>query len=210
MTALASQRSAAYANFAAAFAFPDAEALTAIRSGYLVDFFHRLLAGRQDPLAAAVDWRALAGERIDLDGLQEEFTRLFEVEAAGPPCPLLESHYRGAELANLEELVRYYDFFGLSLPDDRQVRPDHLGTQLEFLHFLSFNEAQSGDDPEAAAALSRAQRDFIERHTGAWIPLLGRALEAQDACPFFFELTRLLEHFLMAEMQRHGEQVETT
>lgn len=209
MTALAPERSAAYANFAAAFAFPDAEAAAAIRSGYLADSFRALLSSIHGPLAAEIDWRALGG-KVDLDRLQEEFTRLFEAGPNGPPCPLIESHYRGAEMANLEELVRYYDFFGLSLPDDRQVRPDHLSTQLEFLHFLAFYEAQAGDDPQAAAALARAQCDFIGRHTGAWIPMLGSALAAQDASPFFSELTRLLERFLTAEMQRHGAQVEPT
>ena len=210
MTALASERSRAYANFAAAFAFPDTATLEAIRSGNLAGFFRQLLAGIHDPLPAGIDWAVLGGQRVDLDGLQEEFTRLFEAGEGGPPCPLHESHYRGAELTNLEELVRYYDFFGLSLPDDRQVRPDHLATQLEFLHFLAFHEAQFSADQPVAAALSRAQRDFIVRHTGAWIPLLNRALAGQAMGPFFPELTRLLERFLNAEMARLNEQVGPT
>lgn len=210
MSAAASDCSRAYAGFAAAFAYPDAQALDVMKSGQFADFFRQLVSATHAPLAAGTDWRALDGEWADLDSLQEEFTRLFEAGSAGPPCPLYESHYRGGELETLEELVRYYDFFGLSLPDDRQVRPDHLATQLEFLHFLSFHEAQSGEDPAVVAALVRAQRDFIDRHTGAWIPMLGQALAAQPARRFFPELTRLLDNFLKAEMARLGEQVNAT
>ena len=210
MTPLVAERSRAYANFAAAFAYPGAETLEAIRSGDLADFFRLLLSGIDATFVSDVDWRALRGEGADLDGLQEEFTRLFDAGDSGPLCPLHESHYRGSELETFEELVRYYDFFGLSLPEDRQVRPDHLATQLEFLHYLSFREAQSSGDQDSTASLVRAQRDFIGRHTGAWVPMLASALAGQGATPFFPELTRLLERFLQAEWLRLNEQANET
>jgi DMSO reductase family type II enzyme chaperone len=189
-----------YANLGSAFGFPGEEILGAIEDGKLSGHFHQLLSSIHGPVGNDIDWEALGGRQAAGTDLQVEFTRLFEAGEGGPPCPLLESHYRGAELGNLEELVRYYEFFGLSLPDDRQVRPDHLTTQLDFLHFLAFNEAEATDEPEAAVALARAQRDFIRRHTGAWIPLLREALARQSAAPYFLELARMLERFIGAEM----------
>lgn len=40
-----------------------------------------------------------------------------------------------------EDLVRLHGRFGLELADSPRGLPDHLATQLEFVHFLAFREA---------------------------------------------------------------------
>jgi TorA maturation chaperone TorD len=85
--------------------------------------------------------------------------------------------------------------------------PDHITTELEFLHFLAFREAEalhSGDDP---GAFRRAQRDFAARHPGRWIPKLRERLEAQDPMPFFRELVSQLDRFLVHDQNRLVELV---
>jgi TorA maturation chaperone TorD len=49
-----------------------------------------------------------------------------------------------------------------------------------------------------------AERDFIARHLGRWIPRMRAKLVEQDPKPmrFFDELTRLLEAFLYNEVER--------
>jgi DMSO reductase family type II enzyme chaperone len=100
-------------------------------------------------------------------------------------------------MKTMEEAVRFYNHFGLTLSESPHELPDHLTTELEFLHFLAFREAQSleqGDDP---GAYQRAQRDFLARHLGRWIPKMREKMERKDPMPFFLELVRRLESFLM-------------
>lgn len=99
-------------------------------------------------------------------------------------------------MKTMEEAVRFYNHFGLTLAETPRELPDHLTTELEFLHFLAFREAEAregGDDP---GAFLRAQRDFLERHPGRWLPRLRERLEGLEPLPFFRELVICLERFV--------------
>ncbi|MBK6402600.1 MAG: molecular chaperone TorD family protein [Rhodocyclaceae bacterium] len=194
-------RSLAYATFARAFRYPDHEALGVIRDGALVAVLRQLLGVVANDLVADTDWDALQDGGPDNDSLQEEFTRLFDTGEQGPACPLNGSQYRGSAMASMEELVRYYNHFGLSLPERRYEEPDHLTTQLEFLHYLTYQEAQLARAGEDVSGLLRAQRDFIVRHPAAWIADMRQRLASQQPLRFFLELTRLLERYLLLEAE---------
>jgi DMSO reductase family type II enzyme chaperone len=197
-------RSMAYRTFATAFEFPDQDALAVIRQGLLADALRRLLTALGPHQVKGAHWSALR-DAGDGDALQEEFTRLFEAGETGPACPIRGGIYGSA--GALEERVRYYRFFGLSLTQATQGEPDHLATELEFLLYLSFQQAQWKGEEVGLRGLMRAERDFIVRHTGAWVPLMRRKLMAQNTMPFFLELTRLLERFLEAEVRRLSDGV---
>jgi DMSO reductase family type II enzyme chaperone len=195
----AGARSRAYAAFAEMFGYPDKEYFEAVRSGTLAEALREVLANVDPSLVEGGDghWEALSNAGDGEDDLAVEFTRLFDVGASGPPCPLYGGLYGGARMKTMEEAVRFYNHFGLTLSDSPHELPDHLTTELEFLHFLAFREAQSleqGDDP---GAYRRAQRDFLARHLGRWIPKMRTKLEGEDPMPFFLELVRRLESFLM-------------
>ena len=146
-------------------------------------------------------WEALseAGEK---DDLAVEFTRLFDVGAGGPPCPLYGGLYVGARMKTMEEVVRFYNHFGLTVSESPRELPDHITTELEFLHFLAFREAQAIEQGAEPDAFRRAQRDFIARHLGRWIPKLRAKLEGANAMPFFPELVGRLERLLESELER--------
>jgi len=199
--ALATARSRAYATFAGCFEYPDEELCELVRAGALARTLRAGLAAVDVGLADDLDAAALsdAGQG---DALAVEFTRLFDVGASGPPCPLYGGTWGGARMKTMEETVRFYNHFGLTLSESPRELPDHLTTELEFLHFLTFHEAealQCGEDP---GSFRRAARDFVARHPGRWVPKLGRKLAAQDPLPFFRELVRQLERFLTHE-ERH-------
>ncbi|QDX80741.1 hypothetical protein B9N43_05470 [Denitratisoma sp. DHT3] len=200
-------RSLAYAAFATAFAYPDREGLEAIRSGVLADALRQLLGLLVPRLEEDTDWAALRDAGPDDDALQVDFTRLFDAGPDGPDCPMNGSHYGGGETEAKEELVRFYNFFGLSLADGQQEEPDHLITELEFLHYLSYQEAQLIAAGESADGLLRAQRDFIARHPGAWVPAMRQKLVKKNAMRFFPALTELLARFLRAEETRLTERI---
>lgn len=200
-------RSLAYAALAAAFAYPDGEGLDVIRSGALANALRQLLTPLYPELAADANWDALRETGPDDDALQVDFTRLFDAGDEGPQCPLNGSHYGTGTLETVEEAVRFYNFFGLSLSAERTEDPDHLTTELEFLHFLAYQEAQLVEAGEDAVGLQRAQRDFIVRHPGAWVPAMRKQLLARQPMRFFPELVRLLESFLKAEELRLTHQI---
>ena len=196
----AAVRSRAFALFAEAARFPDPELLAAIRSGAVARALEATLDEVDPALAAGIVWEALAdagGE--DGDALAVEHTRLFEVGISGPPCALYGGLYGDARMKTMEEAVRFYNHFGLTLAEDPHELPDHLGTQLEFLHYLAFREAEATESGLDPGAYRRAQRDFVERHPGRWVPKLVQKLARAEAAPYYATLFGLLARFLAHE-----------
>ncbi|MFQ5418243.1 MAG: molecular chaperone TorD family protein [Myxococcota bacterium] len=194
----AAARSLAYSTFARMFEYPDREQNDAIRSGALAALLRKALLAVDPAVDGAVNWDALqdAGEE---DDLAVEFTRLFDVGSGTPPCPLDGGLYFGTRMKTMEEAVRFYNFFGLTLSQAPHELPDHVTTELEFLHFLAFREAEAfeaGGDP---GPWRRAQRDFVARHPGRWIPELRKRLEREQPMRFFWELVCGLASFLESE-----------
>ena len=129
-------------------------------------------------------------------------TALLDVGTGAPPCPLHGGLYGGARMKTMEEAVRFYNFFDLTLSEEPRELPDHLTTQLEFLHFLAFREAQTLEAGADAGSWQRAQRDFLGRHPGRWVPQLRARLEKEEPMPFFRELVARLAAFLESDAQR--------
>jgi DMSO reductase family type II enzyme chaperone len=198
---LAAARSRAWGAFAELFEYPDDELYEAACSGTLVQVLRDVLQAVDPSLLEGGRWEALteAGEK---DDLAVEFTRLFDVGAGGPPCPLYGGLYVGARMKTMEEVVRFYNHFGLTLSESPRELPDHVTTELEFLHFLAFREAQALEQGAEPDPFRRAQRDFIARHPGRWIPKLRAKLEGANAMPFFAEIVGRLERLLKNDLER--------
>jgi DMSO reductase family type II enzyme chaperone len=195
-------RSRAYATFARLFDYPDGELFEDVRNGTLAEALRSVLAEVDPALAGSGNWAALREAGGDPDDLAVEYTRLFDVGSSGPPCPLYGGLYSGARMKTMEEAVRFYNHFGLSMAESPRELPDHITTQLEFLHFLAFREAEALDGDDDPGPFQRAQRDFVSRHPGRWVPQLRARLEKNGPMPFFVELVARLEDFL-AHDARH-------
>jgi DMSO reductase family type II enzyme chaperone len=191
----AAARSRAYGALAQAFEYPDAELCEASRSGELGKALTDILRAVDAGLCEGVDWSAFA-DPGEADALAVEFTRLFDVGASGPPCPLYGGLYGSARMKIMEEAVRFYNHFGLTLSESPRELPDHITTELEFLHFLGYREAEAIESGQDADAYRRAQRDFIARHPGRWVPQLRKRLEGESPMPFFLELVGRIESLL--------------
>ncbi len=191
-------RSKCYALLASGYNVPDEERFEEISSGGLV----AALEEQRGELPYEFDF---AIEPIPAewshDDLQAEFLRLFEVGAGGPPCPLYGGVWSADRMKAMEEVVRFYNYFGLKLSDERRIPPDHLATELEFLHYLTFRQAASRLE-QLAVPYRQAQLDFIERQPGAWVPKLKERLDGLETVAFFTSLVDATARLLEAD-HRH-------
>jgi DMSO reductase family type II enzyme chaperone len=204
---LAGERSRAYQLFCTALSYPEDDLCQAIHSGALSDALREVLSALDESLVQDADWAALRDAGDGEDDLAVEFSRLFDVGASGPPCPLYGGLYFGARMKTMEEAIRFYNHFGLTLSDDPRELPDHLATQLEFLHYLAFQEAQELPRNGDAGPYQRAQRDFLARHPGRWVSKLRERVEGQKPAAYFLQLIRLLERFLAGELARLSHEI---
>jgi len=202
--ARARARSELYRVLAGAFEYPDAGLREAFAGRELRDALGRLLPQVTPALAERFDAAALAAVP-PLEDLAADYSALFDVGSSGkPPCPLYGGAYGGAErLAVMEEVVRFYDHFGLRMAQAVNEMPDALGTELEFLHFLAGRQADVLATRGDAGPFERAEHDFLERHPGRWVPQMRARLDAGEASPFYRELVHVLDDCL----QRMREQV---
>ncbi len=192
----AGARSCFYAHLSRAFAFPQPAFHTEVLGGRWLEAQAALLAALPSRLnnGAPGGWRAPAG----YNRFQSEYIRLFEVGPRGrASCPLYGGHYARDRLRAMEELVRFYNFFGLRLSPG--LMPDHVSVELEFMHFLAFREAEARDAGGEADSYLRAQRDFLQRQLANWWPLLAAAVKRQRPLPFYRALVALAGRFLDAE-----------
>ena len=195
-----------YRLLAGAFAFPE-EAFhrTVLDGGFLSEVLaisaglpYALSLAKGEPLRA--DLGSAAADYLDF---QSEYIRLFDVGVPRPPCALYGGLYLGSRRAVMEEVTRFYHHFGLSLGGESRELPDHLTTELEFMHFLTFREVAALENGQDRGPYLRAQRDFLQRHLVRWIPRVRPLAEKQKAAPFFAGLLALTEAFLLKDLA-HG------
>jgi DMSO reductase family type II enzyme chaperone len=194
----AAGRSRLYQLLALAFAFPDQDLYDAVRDGSFATVLDTTCAELPYSMAGSVtaELRAAPDSYVDFES---EYIGLFDVGAAGPPCPLYGGVYIGDRMKVMEDATRFYNFFHLRLSPQMRELPDHITTELEFLHYLTFREAearQAGLDP---SSLLRAERDFLARHLCKWLPRLQVRLAKQSARPFFPALVGFAATFFAAD-----------
>ena len=127
------------------------------------------------------------------DELKREYSGLFEVGSKGPPVPIREDLHRNQPAGVREDIVRFYDFFGYGLEEKFAWAPDHLSVELEFMHFLVYQESQATD---GALSFQLAQYDFAERHLINWAPELLEKVTAQQPGSTYGKLLGALNEFL--------------
>jgi DMSO reductase family type II enzyme chaperone len=191
-------RSRLYRLLADGFLYPDQAFFAALQAGRYRDEVIAACEPLAYGLEPAFDGLVASGSYIDF---QAAYLRLFEIGLGVPPCPLYSGIYRGGRKAVMEELVRFYNFFGLSTQQGAGELPDHLATELEFMHFLAFKELAALHRAEDPSSYRRAQHDFLERQLVSWLPELEARVGRLTPPPFYAALTMLANAFI------HGEHV---
>lgn len=187
-------RSRLYQLLSMAFAFPDEDFFAAIGDGSFAVAIARACAGLPYDLTAAATLDLGDGGESYTE-FESEYIRLFDVGAAGPPCPLYGGVYFGDRMKVMEDATRFYNFFHLRVSPEMHELPDHITTQLEFLHYLTFREVETRQHGMDPSSLLRAERDFLARHLCKWVPRFEARLAKQTTGPFFRALVRFAATF---------------
>lgn len=196
----AAARSQLYRVLATVLGFPDKELYEAIQDGTVARTIGELCAALPYELSTAAAPAADVLQEPYVD-FESEYIRLFDVGAAGPPCPLYGGVYIGDRMKVMEDATRFYNFFHLHLSPQMRELPDHITTELEFLHYLTFREAEAHQHGADSASLLRAERDFLARHLCRWVPRLQARLAKQTTLPFFPALVAFAAAFFQADQR---------
>jgi DMSO reductase family type II enzyme chaperone len=199
--AAAEARSRLYLLLSGAVSFPEREFHSQVTTGA----WARELAS----LCAQLPYRLNPGSEgrwrgpSDYDAFQSEYIRLFEVGARGrAPCPLYSGHHSPDRMRTMEELVRFYNFFGLKIAPGHM--PDHASVELEFMHYLAARQEEEGED---RTSYLLAQRDFLDRQLLNWWPRLATALKRERTVSFYKSLAAFGLQFLQADRKYLGRAV---
>ena len=204
-------RSNVYKLLSRGFRYPTPEVFETFRNG---EFLAELLANitaltyKKNPVEYAPQIEVvqdyLAG--VTFNDFEVGFIQTFDTGAPLPPSPPYEGFYRGEpRTAVLLAVSEFYRHFGLvmSREEGKREHPDHLCAELEFLHFLTFKEAQAikDENPELLKGYRLAQKDFLELHLIQWVPKFRDRLQGSARFPFYTELARITSVFLAQDME---------
>jgi putative dimethyl sulfoxide reductase chaperone len=205
-------RSAMYEVLSLAFAYPTTP-LRARLDAALADLLELpavTSAGYSEHLARMRSALAVSETEV----LAAEHNHLFEHSSVSSPY---ETEYEPdpfAKARQLADIAGFYTAFGMSVSTTRPTLQDFLGTELEFMAYLTRKEAY------AAARNWRhrrrltldAERSFLHDHLGRWEKAVCKditehtALEAgaNSAAPFFGAAAALCVQFVEDELRRFG------
>jgi nitrate reductase assembly molybdenum cofactor insertion protein NarJ len=115
-------------------------------------------------------------------------------------CPMFETDHTAKDVwrqsAELADLAGFYRAFGV---EQHLERPDHVSTELEFLHLVSYKIAWAlvAGDEEHAETCRLAEAGFLRDHVLRWLPglvarvaVLGADGPYRVAAAFVAELLR--------------------
>ena len=144
--------------------------------------------------AAAFRGDPLASWGID----QDAYTQAFDPAVSRTASSVHESSHTARSQNDLFiELLKWYEHFGLTRSDTAPL-PDHISVELEFMHFLTFQEHANASDAQAVQTLHTAQADFINRHL---VPVVGDIISKTEVnTPRYRKLPRSLMAFLEDEL----------
>lgn len=191
-------RSRLYALLSRAFRFPQPEQFQKIKSGEFAA--HAEGALKQLPFNNVPPGELGRGLGLSYEAFEGHYIALFEVGGEhGPPALLYEGEYGGGRMKVMEEVLRFYHFFGLHLSEERRDRPDHLASELEFMHALSFKEAQALLQGQDRRPYRAAQRDFLRFHLNDFIAAVANKVGGTPA-PFYPDVARLAASFCAKDL----------
>ncbi len=191
-------RSFLYSLFSRGFRFPSQEQCESIKAGKFADEVQGAIGNL--PYDGFQSLALGRGEGMSYEEFQGNYIALFEVGGAqGPPSFIYEGEYGGGRMKVMEEVLRFYHHFGLRLSQEKRDRPDHLASELEFMHLLTFKETETLVQGKERVPYLRAEIDFLRLHLGDFVAAVARRV-GSSAVPFYTDLAQLADGFCQKEI----------
>lgn len=202
-------RSHVYSFLALAFSYPDDAQLVSLKQQY--DLLPGGLKTLADPPTEKVVSELQSSiAALSAASLERVYTQCFG-HAVSKDCPPYEAEYGQAHIFQkthtLADIAGFYRAFGLDLAADSRERVDHIGVELEFMHFLCLKEAYAlakNHSDEQLALCREAQVKFLRDHVCRWALGFARRLCAKAGDTLYQGLGQLLASFLAAELRALG------
>jgi DMSO reductase family type II enzyme chaperone len=189
-----------YGLLAELLSFPGPDLARAVQSGEVRGAVEHMLGHvALDEAIAPLD--ALGPMDVEPQDLESEYIRLFDVPD-GPPTPLYTGVYAPRRRDAMEELLRIYRHFGLTIESSAHDLPDFVPTVLEFLRFLTFG--QDSAEPGARAPFESAKADVLERHLRPWTEQTATRLGQRSGHPFYQGIVAVVNTVALAELAALG------
>ncbi len=181
--------------------YPEPDLVRALGDGTVARSLHE--AAEALPYELAVEGFDSVGD-AELASLGPSYIATFDVPTKGSTCPLYGGALGGDRRETMEDLLRFYRHFGLSVAHaDQRDLPDSVATVAEFLGFLVHRESDSSGDEQEAFRL--AQRDVLGRHVCRWAPVIRKRVGSTSAPPLYRAVVALLDDFSAGEAQALSE-----
>ena len=150
--------------------------------------------------------RALFGvvKTESIETLQGAYVRLFDPVAGIFPYESEMKNLRDFSKVHLmADIMGFYKAFGV---EPSTERPDHISSELEFMHYLTLKESYAlrKRQMENAAVCRSAREKFFSDHVMTWTDALIEAMRAragEDIAPFYAHLMDLLQLFVESEKE---------
>ena len=140
---------------------------------------------------------ALAAGPEELQAIDVDHARLFlgpfEIAAAPYESLYLDPEHRLMSVVS-QAVEAAYREAGLAVGGDVRDAPDHICTELEFMHYLLFKQLHE-QEPCWGARASR----FWEQHLGRWLPSLAAAIGGAGAHPYYDKVAALAQELVRIE-----------
>ncbi|MHC4522721.1 MAG: TorD/DmsD family molecular chaperone [Planctomycetota bacterium] len=198
-------RSTIYSILAPPFAYPTDEYLKELQSGEVVASLKKALSlfseegevvEEEEKFCEAVEKEIPS---LDVKDLEAEYNRIFSM---GLMCPHNETEYSSSHVfmkgQDLADIAGFYNAFGFKMSSQEKALVDFIGTELEFMHVVTFKEhhALEKGDTEHAETCREAQGKFLKGHLGTWATAFSKVLSAMTHLEYFRTLGRLLDEFV--------------
>lgn len=206
-------RSTIYSHLAAGFAYPAEDYLQSLKSGEATASLGMAAAFFADEkgLTDTVDAFCEAVEReipsLDIRDLEGEYNRIFSM---GLICPHNETEYSSSHVfmkgSDMADIAGFYNAFGFKMSDTEKALADFIGTELEFMHVVTFKEHHALEKGEEANAETcrEAQGKFLKGHLGTWVSAFSKVLSATTHLEYFRTLGKMLDEFVTFDGRHLG------
>lgn len=202
---LARLRHGLYRFFAAGFLEPDGNRVAALRDVSAILSSHGL-----ERFAFFGPWDRLVRtlrENCDARDVISEYALLFSSAVGRAVVSLHESDFTvpagtppGRVLADLEG---DYAALRLGLLDHLSGRPDHVSVEMEAMAALCDREAEARRlrSPECTARTVAGERRFLDRHLGAWFPVVAERVGRSGAGGLYPTLVAAAHAFIVHDRE---------